>query len=642
MATNIIKLLPDAIANQIAAGEVVQRPASVVKELLENSVDANASNIKVSIKEAGKTLIQVIDDGKGMSETDARMCLEKHATSKISKTEDLFHIHTMGFRGEAIASIAAVSQLEIETRMSTCELGTRILVEASCVKSQEPIATGVGTTMTVKNLFFNVPARRNFLKSTAVETKHIIETFQQIALAHPTIAFSLYQNNQETCHLPVSKLSHRIVHLLGEGYKKQLIPCQETTDIVHIHGYVGNPMYAKKTRGEQFFFVNQRFIKNAYLHHAVKQAFDSLILPDSFPFYVLFIDIDPKKIDVNVHPTKTEIKFEDEKAIYSILQATVKQALAQHSTPLLDFEQNMNQDILGLQSAAGSMAKATQHALSPKDREYASFKNLQHPMARSEVWEQLFQSSAMKDGQADETLSGTVPTMPEEACSNVQDGGGSTATTNSTQLASKDEVEINLPSSVLDMVHTQGAATMQLHGTYILASVKSGLLLVDQHAAHERILYEKYLADLQNNSGASQQMLFPHQINFNPSDFELITEYQGLLNTLGFSLEEFGKNSMIIVGCPVEASHHDPEALLENVLEQIKWNQSHLKIPTHENIARSLAKHASIAAGKALNSIEIDNLIDQLFACKNANYSPAGKRIWTIINLEKIADLLAS
>lgn len=604
---NIIRLLPDALANQIAAGEVVQRPASVVKELVENAIDADSKHIQVVVKEAGKTLIQVIDDGIGMSEVDARMSLEKHATSKVKEADDLFNIHTMGFRGEALPSIAAVAQVEIVTRMLESELGTRLVVEGSKVKLQEPIATHSGTTISVKNLFFNVPARRNFLKSAPIENKHIVEEFQHAALSRPDISFSLFQNDQETYHLPATKLANRIIHLFGESYKKQLIPCQESTEIVQIHGYIGNPTYAKKTRGEQFFFVNKRFIKNAYLHHAVKNAFEELIPKDAFPFYVLYIDMAPQRIDINVHPTKTEIKFEDEQMVYAILQAAVRQALAQHGVPTLDFEQNPHADPLGLQTP---VLLKKYHI--PGEKQYTSFKKFDNPTISPHEWEQLYQRINAQQ----------APPFQE-----------------------------HLPSPLIGIIQAPSMLTiaqegaerstkMQLHAAYILASVKSGLLLVDQHAAHERILYEKYLQQLKDKTGTSQQLLFPYQIEINPADFELLQAYEAVLTAMGFAIEVFGKNSIVLVGYPAEASQHDPQQLLENILEQIKWNQSHLSIPLQENAARSLAKHAAIQPGKILTILEINGLVDQLFACSNPTHTPEGKKIWTIISLEELVKLL--
>lgn len=612
--TNHIHLLPDTLANQIAAGEVIQRPASVVKELLENSIDAGSSNIKVVIKDAGKALIQVIDDGMGMSEVDARMSLEKHATSKISTVDDLFNIHTMGFRGEALPSIAAVSQLVIETRTPDEELGTCLTVAGTTVKSQEPISTPQGTKISVKNLFFNVPARRNFLKSTPVETKHIIDELQRIALANPEVSFSLYQNEQETYRLPATdKLSHRIVHLFGDAYKKQLVPCRESTNLIQIQGYVGKPTYAKKTRGEQFFFVNKRFIKSPYLNHAVKKTFERLLLQDAFPFYVLFIDIDPAHIDVNVHPTKTQIKFEDEHMIYSVLTSAIRQSLTvHHIVPALDFEQDVNFDPSSLQKSF-----ITDKPSSIAEKNYAQFKSADDSYQTSnQDWEKLF-----KRLQEDDTL-------PKED-QQVRD------------LAHPMATEKTLVEPIaFDQESKATNSKIQLHTRYILTSVKSGLLLIDQSAAHERILYEKYLQALENQSSTAQQMLFPSHITINPADFSLLQEYKKEFLALGFAIESLGKNSIIISGCPQEAIHYNPKQLIESVLEQIKWNQEHLTLSIRENLACSLAKRSCIQQGRKLMDTEMDTLVDQLFACQHANYTPDGTKTWIVIQLEELANFL--
>jgi DNA mismatch repair protein MutL len=605
---NLIRLLPDALANQIAAGEVVQRPSSVVKELLENAIDADSTEIKVIVKDAGKTSIQVIDNGIGMSEVDARMSFEKHATSKIKVAEDLFNIQTMGFRGEALASIAAVAQLEMETCRKKDALGTRIVIEGSQVKAQTPVAAPQGTKVSVKNLFFNVPARRNFLKSNPVETKHIIDEFQRAALVQPGIAFSFYQNNLETYQLPATKLSHRIIHLFGENYKKQLIPCQEETDLLKIKGYIGKPEHAKKTRGEQFFFVNQRFIRSTYLHHAVKSAFEGLLPQDVFPFYVLFIDIAPAQIDVNVHPTKTEVKFCDERMVYSILTAAIKQALAMyHVTPSIDFEQNINFNPF---STTASTTAPSTHTYAEK--KYSQFKSSGIPQQGGEKeWAQLFQS--LDDRPIGATTISQV--------SNV---------THST-----------IPIEETSLKHiTEGTIKIQLHGRYILTQIKSGILLIDQHAAHERILYEQYLQPLLNNKARStQQLLFPVHISLNPADLTLAQAHATDLHALGFVLASFGKDSLIVTGCPVETADQDLKQLLEGLVEQFKWNQSHFSLTTQENLARSLAKRACIQPGKKLQQEEIDMLVDQLFACVHPNYAPDGRKTFLAMTLAHLHTL---
>ena len=609
--SDIIRLLPDSIANQIAAGEVVQRPASVVKELIENAIDANSSEIKVVIKDAGKTLIQVIDNGVGMSEVDARMSLEKHATSKIKDSEDLFNIQTMGFRGEALASIAAVAQLELETGHKAGELGTRIVVEGTEVKTQTPVATPQGTKISVKNLFFNVPARRNFLKSAPVETKHIIDEFQRAALARPDIAFSFYQNGQETYQLPIAKRSQRIVHLLGDAYKKQLIPCQEATNSLKLQGYIGKPTHAKKTRGEQFFFVNQRFIKSAYLNHAVKRAFEGLLSKDAFPFYVLFIEIDPKRIDVNVHPTKTEIKFEDERMVYSILTAAIKQALAvHHVTPSMDFEQNVNFDPFALNATAkpAHAADAPSKGSKRAESNYVQFKGPEASQKnKAQDWEKLLQ--------------------------NLEKPAAGTSTTT-----------LQLSSSASNTPPTDGNTfKIQLHKRYILAQVKSGVLLVDQRAAHERILYEQYLQPLLHSQARSaQKLLFPVHIALNAADLALVQEHAEDLRALGFVLESFGKDSLIVAGCPAETVDHDLQQLLEGLLEQFKWHQAKCSLTTQENLARSLAKRACVRAGKQLQKEEMDALVDQLFSCTNPNYTPEGQCTLVMLTLDAMQAMFST
>ena len=597
---DIIKLLPDSLANQIAAGEVVQRPASAVKELLENSVDAGATFIKLIVKEAGKVLIQVIDDGKGMSETDARMSLERHATSKIRTSEDLFSIRTMGFRGEALASMAAVAQLEIKTKQEDQELGSMICVEASEVKKQEPVACEKGTSISIKNLFYNVPARRNFLKSNGVEMKHIVDEFQRVALANPEIGFSLHQNDMETYNLPAGKLSQRIVHLFGKNYQQQLVACSESMDHVEIQGYVGKPDFAKKTRGEQFFFVNNRFIKSNYLNHAVTNAFQGLIAESSFPFYVLFITIDPKHIDINVHPTKTEIKFDDEKTVYAVVRAAVRQALAKHNvTPALDFTADIN---LG--------AKLNFQRETIKDKNYSQFRTTTSPREQSnlENWDRLFDENRGKIHQDQLIEHDDSMTLTFGSQMNVQQ---------------EEEREISK------------SAIFQLHNRYIISQVKSGMMIIDQQAAHERILFEKYMTTLKSKTGASQQTLFPQAISLNPSDFSLVMELEEEIAALGFLIEPFGKSDILIKGMPVDLTSGNEKEIFEGLLDQFKKNVE-LSMPKSENLARSLAKRTSLKLGSVLKEEEMETLIDQLFACENANYAPNGRKTFHIVELNSI------
>ncbi|GAA0188095.1 DNA mismatch repair endonuclease MutL [Fulvivirga kasyanovii] len=606
---DIIRLLPDSLANQIAAGEVVQRPASAIKELLENSIDAGATDIKVIIKEAGKTLMQVMDNGKGMSETDARMSLERHATSKISKTEDLFSIRTMGFRGEALASMAAVSQLEIKTRQPDAELGTLLYVEASEVKKQEPVACEQGTSICIKNLFYNVPARRNFLKSNGVEMKHITDEFQRVALANPEVAFSLYQNDLETYNLPAGKLSQRIVNLFGKNYKEQLASCHEEAGEISIHGYIGKPEFAKKTRGEQFFFVNKRFVRSNYLNHAVMNAFEGLLAEGSFPFYVLFIEIDPIHVDVNVHPTKTEIKFDDERTVYAIVRAAAKQALATHNiTPALDFSADIN---------LGSKMNFSRETI--KDKNYSQFRstgnsNLQK--SNQEHWEKLFHEHPGK-GSMNRDIEREEPA----------DAGSMTLTFES-NLNTKSESEV--------MAAEHKKSIFQLHQKYIITQVKSGMMIVDQQAAHERILFEKYMGCLKSSKGASQQTLFPQTLSLNPGDHSLVMEMEEELRALGFLVEPFGKNDIIIKGMPAEIGAANEKEIFEGLIEQFKRNKSELSIPRKENLARALAKRTALKHGTRLSEDEMSGLIDQLFACDSPNYAPNGQVTFYILELNKI------
>ena len=599
---SIIRLLPDTIANQIAAGEVVQRPASVVKELIENAIDAESSTIKVIIKEAGKTLIQVIDNGKGMSEVDARMSFEKHATSKITKATDLFNIQTMGFRGEALASIAAVAQLEMESCLEEETLGTRIVIEGAEVKTQTPVSAPQGTKVSVKNLFFNIPARRNFLKSDPVETKHILDEFQRAALARPDVAFALYQNDTETYQLPATKLSHRIVHLFGNAHKKQLIFCQESTDLLKIQGYVGQPAHAKKTRGEQFLFVNQRFIKSPYLNHAVKNAFEGLLAKETFPFYVLFIDIAPARIDVNVHPTKTEIKFENEQMVYALLTATIKKALATHQvTSSIDFEQATNLNPLA--------AFPPSAASSASERNYAQFRqSADSKPDNAKDWTKLF--APLDKLPSQEALATTPATL---------------LTAGPWQPMPENKFKI------------------QLHRQYLLVQVKAGLLLIDQRAAHERVLYEQYLQPLLSSQAHSaQQLLFPVHITLNPADLALVQAHERDLQALGFALASLGKDSLVVNACPAEVAAHDLKQLLEGLIEQFKQNQAQFSLTTQENLARSLAKRACMQPGKKLQEEEIDLLIDQLFACENPNYTPEGGRTFVVLTLEDVGRVFSA
>ncbi|HEX8061107.1 MAG TPA: DNA mismatch repair endonuclease MutL [Cyclobacteriaceae bacterium] len=587
---DIIQLLPDSIANQIAAGEVVQRPSSVVKELMENSIDAGATRIQLIIKEAGKTLIQVIDDGTGMSETDARLSLERHATSKIRTADDLFRLRTMGFRGEALASIAAVAQFEMKTRLTSNELGTLLVVEGSDIRKQEAVACEKGTSISVRNLFFNIPARRNFLKSNPVELRHVIEEFQRLALANPHITFMLVQGDEVVFDLQPGKLSQRIVSIFGKNYQQQLAPVKEETEQIKITGYVGRPESAKKTRGEQFIFVNNRYIRNNYLGHAVQTAFEGLIPEGSFPFFVLFVEIDPKHIDVNVHPTKTEIKFDDERSVYAVVSAAVRQALGAHNlAPAIDFNADVN--VLSKLNY-GSFTKEQYF-----DEQFTALNR-----SNLENWEKMF-----------------VPDQPTQS-----------------SLLQDDRKTLRFESNFTEKPAVQEEKIcFQFQQKYIIKVVSNGLLIIDQQSAHERVLFERYLSQLRADHSASQQCLFPQAIQLSPSDFALVLEIEKEIRALGFQFEIFGKNTLLVSGIPLGV-HGEGKAMFEGFLEQFKANQSELNVPLRENLARSLAKRTAIPSGQKLTREEIEAIVGGLFACPNPNFSPEGKPTFFTFDTSKM------
>jgi DNA mismatch repair protein MutL len=611
--SDIIKLLPENIANQIAAGEVVQRPASVVKELLENAVDAGATKVSLILKDAGRQLVQVIDNGKGMSETDARLCFDRHATSKIKSAEDLFNIQTYGFRGEALASIASVAQVELKSKQPQDELGTLVRIEASEIVAHERIATTDGTSIAVKNLFYNIPARRNFLKSNSVEMRHVMDEFMRVALAYPEVALSLHHNDLELYNLSSENLTKRIVNVLGNSYREKLLVCKEETDWLKIHGYIGTPESARKTRGDQFFFVNNRFIKSNYLHHAIAQAFDELIPSDSFPFYVINFEIDPSKIDVNVHPTKTEIKFEDEKTIYAILKASVGRALGvSNMVPSLDFDFNINvSEFTGVNHGGGHSSKESSNTF---NKAWVNNQSFPSTGARWDEWmDGLDQSAVAAQSELFDSI--TIPS----AINNK-------STDNHT--LSKDLIDANTIST-----------TFQLHLKYIVTQIKSGVLLVDQNAAHERVLFEKFQKQLDRKMGFSQQFLFPQSIELSPLDFALVLEMEEELKRVGFVISVFSNNTIVINGLPADIVEGGEKELLEGLIEQFRNNQQIYKIDRQENIARSLAKKAAIKQGVKMQVQEMNGLIDQLFACKTPNYSPDGRPVLVLMDMNRIDQL---
>lgn len=597
---DIIQLLPDSVANQIAAGEVVQRPASAVKELMENAVDAKATNIKLIVKDAGRTLIQVVDNGIGMSDTDARLSFERHATSKIRSAEDLFNLHTMGFRGEALASIAAIAQVELKTKRAEDETGTCIVIEGSVFKSQEPVAMPVGTSFSIKNLFFNVPARRNFLKSDAVEFRHIVEEFERVAFAHPHIAFSLHHNGSEVFALAPGNLRQRIIALNGNPYNQRLVPVDENTDIVKITGFITKPEFAKRTRGEQFFFLNNRFIKNGYLHHAVQNAFEQLLPHDSFPGYFLFLEVDPHTIDVNIHPTKTEVKFEDERAVYAILRSAVKRALGQYNiSPTIDFEQEMSMDIpynqKGVPVAPGIHVNPNYNPFSSNTPEAAPGNSFSQK-ANSD-WQEMFRTHIKKE-----------ETIPDTIVPGIEEG----RQLRHSDLESADE-------------NKSGPNIWQLHERYILTPVKSGILVIDQQRAHERILFEKFLHSIEQGAAHVQQLLFPETLEFTAADSAIIGSLLEDFNALGFDLRSFGNNTYVVHGIPAGTEERGCVELLEGVLETYKMNEQELHLAPRENMARSMAKQAAVKPGRSLSVLEMRALVDELFACKMPSHAPDGK-----------------
>lgn len=581
--TDIIKLLPDSVANQIAAGEVIQRPASAVKELMENAIDAGATNIQLIIKDAGKSLIQVTDNGNGMSETDARMCFERHATSKIQKAEDLFEIKTMGFRGEAMASIAAIAQVELKSRRHEDETGTLIHIEGSKVQSQEPCACQPGTSIQVKNLFFNIPARRNFLKSNASETRHIVEEFQRIAISRPDIAFSMYHDGIEVFRLHGGNLRQRIMGVYGNNYNERMVPVQEETTIMSLSGFVLKPEFARKTRGEQYFYVNKRFIKNAYLNFAVTDAFEDLLPHNSYPSYFLLIEIDPARIDINIHPTKTEIKFDDEKSVYAIIRASVKRALGKFSvTPSLDFDQEnaFNIPVKMYQTVPKSPDIHVDKNYNPFNSATASSPPRQRTISS---WEKLYEVARMRDGA-------------------------------SIQPPLIDEPVAAEPYQVLG----------QFEKKYILVIREGILLLIDQQAAHERILYEKNSERLEMSPLSSQQELFPQTLQFSHDDSLVITEIVDDIRKLGFDLREFGKNTFVLNGVPSGIPQGKEREFIDQVIESYK-NSSALKSNHRENLLRSVSYHLSVKSGQDLMGDEMNNIVKELFSCSQPNFTPSGK-----------------
>jgi DNA mismatch repair protein MutL len=590
----LIKVLPDSVANQIAAGEVIQRPASAVKELMENSVDSGADRIQVIIKDAGRTLVQVVDNGSGMTDIDARICFERHATSKIRQADDLFSIRTMGFRGEALAAIAAVAQVELKTKTTGSEAGTRVKINGSEFELQEPVACPEGTSISVKNLYYNVPARRKFLKANTTELKHIITEFQRIALAHPNTTFILNHNDSEVYNLPAARLPERIQHLFGKVMAQQLVNVKTETSIMSVSGYIGKPEFARKTYGEQFFFVNGRFMKHPYLHRAVTQCYEGLIPGDAVPAYFIYTEIDPGHIDVNIHPTKTEIKFEDERAAYQIIQASVREALGKFNlTPTLDFDREGAMEIPYFRPGEPINAPTIEvnHEFNPfetGDQRWNQYPPPAFQPHRMEVtgWEQLYATQ--------------------------QDPTGITGMNQDTRTS------------------------LQLKNKYIMIPVKSGIMIVNQARAYERILFEDFMRNINESGGVRQQVLFPFTFELNLVDLNLLLDVSDELTAIGFDIKPFGGQSVIMSSIPASVDASDPKALIEGLLEQLKNETPDLAGQFSEQVARTAARVSALSFVRPLHDTEAQVLIDRLFACREPQYTPGGKPVLTIFQMDEI------
>ena len=606
--SSIIQLLPDHVANQIAAGEVVQRPASVVKELLENAVDAKATDIKLIIKDAGKSLVQVVDNGLGMSVTDARLCFERHATSKIRQAEDLFSLHTKGFRGEALASIAAIAHVEMKTKQEQEELGTHIVIEGSKFVSQDVAVLPKGTSFSVKNLFFNIPARRNFLKSETVEHRHIVDEFQRVALAHPNIHFTYYHNGSDLFNLPQSNSRQRIVNIFSGKTNEKLVPVQEETEIVSIQGFVSKPEFAKKNRGEQFFFVNDRFIKSGYLHHAVMAAYEGLLKDGAQPSYFLYLNVPPNTIDINIHPTKTEIKFDDEHALYAILRSAIKHSLGQFNVaPILDFDRDSNLDTPYNYKNVEASTPTIQvdRAFNPfsdetPNKHFTTYRKTEN----TANWESLYVGL-----KHDTEEIGNLELESDEVTGS---------------LFNENEIE------------QATNKTYQIHKKYIVNPIKSGMVIVDQQRAHQRVLYEQFLTNMTVHQASSQQLLFPLNLFFSKSEIKLISELQLSLVNTGFVFEATNDDHVIISGLPINVTESEVSILLEQLLSDLQDGIPESSFSQNDSIAKSMAKSLAVKTGTYLTEKEQENLVNGLFACKEPNVSPFQKPTFITMRVEDL------
>jgi DNA mismatch repair protein MutL len=605
---DIIQLLPDSVANQIAAGEVIQRPASVVKELVENAVDAGADEISVIVKDAGRTLIQVIDNGIGMSDTDARLAFERHATSKIRDARDLFEIRTKGFRGEALASVAAIAQLVLRTRQHDEEIGTEIAINGSEVEYQQSISGVAGSNFMIKNLFFNVPARRKFLKSNTTELKHIITEFQHIALAHPETVFNLTHNDSDIYRLPKTNLRQRIVHVFGKSINASLNPIHADTNLLKISGFIGKPELARKTSGEQMFFVNRRYMRHPYFHRAIMKAYEKLLPAESYPSYFIYFDADPATIDVNIHPTKTEIKFENEQALFLIIQAAVREALGKSSAiPSIDFSSEGVIDIPALRKGApiNQPDIPVDFAYNPFRADHKPREMLHHGKRPDlpENWHTLYPGIG---NEADDRQPETGPLFPDEEA----------------------ETRIRKPEYIL------------VQNKYILTSVKSGIMLIDMRRAYERILYEQFIQSLAHNQGIAQRELFPVKMNLDPAHYLIVQEIKDDLTLLGIDIGDLGQNTIVVNSCPAGIETPDLAELIESLLEEFKETGQRVGSSAGKALAASLARVASNGINRYLHAQEIARLVDELFACENPGYAPGGKKIISILKIEELDGIM--
>ena len=620
---NVINLLPSAVANQIAAGEVIQRPASIVKELIENSIDSGATKIQLIIKDSGKSLIQVVDNGCGMTEQDALMSFERHATSKITSADDLFSLFTKGFRGEALASICAVAHVEMRTRRAKDELGFRIINEGSKITTKEPVAVQQGTTIGVKNLFFNLPARRKFLKTNAVETKHIIDEFQRVALIHHEIAFTLLSNDSEIYHLEKGNFRQRIVSIFGKSFDEKLVPIQENTDIVNISGFIGKPSFAKKTRGEQFFFVNNRFIKNNYLNHAVSQAMEDLLPPKSFPSYFVQLEIDPAEIDINIHPTKTEIKFSDEKSVYAILRAATRQSLNKFKVaPTIDFDQENSFETYSFRNKTpvSEPQIKVNHNFNPFDRVEES---------ESKKWSSgsAFKSSKYRGANDLRNLDDKKNKLKK-------------VNFDSLFLDIKFEEEHQQKSLINEKIENNFNFTKQVYNQFIQTFYNGHLIFVDQRRAHERVLYEYFKTALNRKKNISQKLLFPESITLQASDAELLKNMLPDLQQMGIDINEFGAKDFVINGLPADLHSLNATQLVEQLIEQYKINSDQVKIDKREALAKSLSQNIAIKKGIKMEEEEMKELLSQLFQCESPFINSAGKSTFFNFTAQEINDKL--